>query len=177
MIVLTDFSTALDRHPSARNSLTALPPNASSGAVTGIIAARCGLKIDTSAQHEGFDLYRIVDELGKLSPFAVICTGDDQISDPQRTGIAIDHAIRELGFYDRSNVVIHSLPFDRLRPHLQFSDVSYVFLSSSQVISILVPEQKSGVRHEIKPRELLLQQILDATPLRLLNPYVFRGPV
>lgn len=169
MVVLSDLVTELTREGARAASLKSLSAAPTSKSLVGILAERTGLQIVNSQFKTGFDLFQLADVAGRLkSPFAVVCIDGSQVTTPQQLGVDVDHELRMLNFYDRPTLVLFSEPFTPIRPHLEFSDQHFVMLSCAELVQILLAHP---------PRDALTKRMIESTPLRLLNPYIYRGPI
>ncbi|MFM9963295.1 MAG: AAA family ATPase [Planctomycetaceae bacterium] len=169
MITFLDLVTEIRRQGAQAASLISLANSPTSKSVVGVLAQRTGLQVTATHAKENFDLYLVADVVGRLkSPFAVVCVAAEQVVDPQQLGVDVDHELRLLGIYDRPTLLLHSGPFDSVRPHFVFSDQHFVFLSPAEVVQILLAHP---------PRNEFAKRLIESTPIRLLNPYIYRGPI
>lgn len=169
MITLVDLAKAIAHQGSSAASLISLANSPTSKSVVGVLAQRTGLQVKEIRLKDKFDLFLITDVIGRLkSPFAVVCVASEQVDNPQRLGVDVDHELRSVGIYDRPTLVLHSGSFASIHPNFFFSDQHFVFLSSAELVQILLSHP---------PRDALTKHLMDSTPLRLLNPYIYRGPI
>ena len=169
MVVLSDLVTELTREGARAAPLKSLASAPTSKSLVGILTERTGLQLIGSHFKTGFDCFQIADVAGRLkSPFAIVCIDGRQVTDPQQLGVDVDHELRLLDYYDRPTLAVFSEPFAPIRPHLEFSDQHFVTISCAEIVQILLAHP---------PREALTKRMIEATPLRLMNPYVYRGPI
>lgn len=169
MITFLDLVTEIGRQGASAASLISLANSPTSKSVVGVLAQRTGLQVTATHLKDRFDLYVVADAIGRLkSPFAVVCVAADQVDNPQQLGVDVDHELRLLGIYDRPTLVLHTEPFGSVRPHFVFSDQHFVFISPAEVVQILLAHP---------PRNELAKRLIESTPIRLLNPYIYRGPI
>jgi hypothetical protein len=177
MIKLTDLPAVLEITPVfARSLRPEVIANPTSKAVVGIFVNACQLQIEDAQFADGFDIFHIADIYGKIRNFAIVCISGDQVSNPQQLAEQVEQQLRKMGFYDRANIIFFSNPIKTLQPYLAFSEITFVFLSTADIVQLLYTNRSTSESTEFQ-RDRLITKIIDATPSLVLNPYVFRGPI
>lgn len=168
MIEFSALNAQLEK-AGATASLRALVTSPTSRPIVGVLAERSGLRLDKAVYRENYDLFTLSDIRGHLkSPFAILCVDPQIVDDHQAWGVQVDHELRAMNIFDRPTLVLMAAELGPLKSQLVFSDHPLVFISLAQLIEILTAHP---------PRQNLVRRIVADTPIRLLNPYVYRGPI
>ena len=175
MIRFDGLSSAIARIGAAGSSLASLKESPTSRAAIGILAERSGLEIVNVVEDPTIELYRCVDKM--LSgfqfnrPFAFLCLQTDAISSQEDAQNMFEQVLGLLRYHDlHTSFVIVLVASEKggIQEMLRLSGMSCILLTPRGLVDILTSHP---------PRVSLIRLIRMRTPLSLINPYIYKGPV
>jgi hypothetical protein len=175
MIDFPDLPGAIASAGTEGLSLVSLSKSPTSRAAIGILAERTGLKVSEIETTKRLELHRCEDRGTLLplipSPFALFCLNTPLLTSEAAAQSVSEEIIALLKIHDlhkRPAVAVLNGEGTLLVPFLQFLGTPFVSLTASELVAVLVGHP---------PRGALVRRILEKTPISLLNPYIYRGPI
>jgi nucleoside-triphosphatase THEP1 len=169
---LTGLIAAAGLHARELVNLTSSPTSKS---VIGMMANRCGFGVEDQLEKEGFDVFRCEDVcvvgIPIPGPFAVVCVRTSDIhteADAQCRMGDINQTLKHEDLHVHPVICIGDAGFEFLLAPMQFSEAHITPLSIEELVDLLLTRP---------PRPKLLKHVVRHTPLKELNPYVYKGPV
>jgi hypothetical protein len=156
-------------------SLASLSKSPTSKAAAGILAGRVGFAQTLMDSNRWLELYECTDSGGVAialpSPFALVVLDTAQMTsdaDGQTACEELQELLRERDLHTRPAIILINGSDKPVAPVLKFSQTPSAILSGPDLVEVLIAHP---------PRTALMRRILARTPLTLLNPYIFRGPI
>jgi hypothetical protein len=175
MISFERLPALIEEAGSRADGLIALTLDPTSGAVVGLMATRCAFEILDHIEGDSFDIFRCRDSCQAGLPipgaFAVVCAGPEGLkseADTERRRSALAQGLKSEDLHYGPVICIHAGEAEGLATSMGTPDMSFTCFSLAQLLELLIAQT---------PRAKLIDSLVRHTPVRILNPYRYRGPV
>lgn len=175
MIKITDLTLAINKIGSEGSSLMSLANTPSSRAAIGILAERTSIEIDSVHCAKLVELYTCYDRslhgIQLHNPFAIICIDNGSLTSRADVQFIVEdilYLLRERDLHKNPIIVLLACESEAIKSLLWGSRPTFIVLTAKDLVAILVARP---------PRIQLIRKVRESTPLTLLNPYIYKGPI